>query len=181
MSSDRQKILDKVKKLMALTSSPEKEEARTAAMMAVSLIKKHDLLTKKVETWTSSYEPPPPPPRPASRPEPPPPPPPPPPNRSSGASSKDRKAYLRREARAYVYKTFLNLRVLSMTGHFPIISATDLAIQAQQDGIISKGNSREFEMFRVYANQEFQKLRNEGHILGKRGRSGGYHMNFNEK
>lgn len=43
-------VMDKVRKLIALTESPFEEEARTAAMMAIRLIKEHKILDRvKVE------------------------------------------------------------------------------------------------------------------------------------
>lgn len=61
--ADEKKVLDRITKLMALARSPVEEEARTAAMCAVSMILEHGVelrfpetarLRKDFQSWTST-------------------------------------------------------------------------------------------------------------------------------
>lgn len=49
-------VLDRIKKLMALTTSPFEEEARTAAVTAVRLIVEHNLLVKSMPRRVVKHE-----------------------------------------------------------------------------------------------------------------------------
>jgi Protein of unknown function (DUF2786) len=55
------RILARVRQLIALASSPEPEEARTAAVLACQLIREHGLKLSEAGTVDTDYDPPPPP------------------------------------------------------------------------------------------------------------------------
>lgn len=160
-----EEILSKLKKLVALTDSPEKEEARTAAYMAVSMIKKYNVMSLLEKSSYKAPFNPPPPPQPSSYKKSPQP--------QAKHKQKPNEISLRDLAALRVDKAIDFLKKEAAKGRFPLVSVMDIVENALDEKDIEPFEARSFQNCVSY---EFQLRKQNGIVEGKRGRHGGYFM-----
>ena len=151
--------IDKVLDLMALALDKEAgtEESRTAAITALTLIKKHKLLIGPTEELVIESKPPE-----SSTSEPP------------VMSIKDVRALAEDRAR----KAVSELVRKSILGEFPWVTATTLAEEAVTLGVIRREH---WEVFRDQIRKILNSKVNRGVLISRSGYRGGYQLAQNRK
>lgn len=164
-------ILEKVRNLLARTTSPFEEEARSSAYLAAKLILKHNIEL----SYPFGYRPPPPPP-PASSGVP----------HTDGASARKEKRQARRKAPPKKPRSREELMQVAeqkcirlmdffqrkaQQGQFPVLSLPFLVRKSVEEGIISEA---ERPIFHLVFGEILRALVNQGVLLSKTGGKGGY-------
>lgn len=146
-------VLDKIHKLVALSTSSHAEEARTAAFMAVKLIREHGI----VLSYSASYRPPPPP-KPKSHGVPP--------------ARTRREIQEIAEAKAARFLEFLKKKAKTAK-EYPVFSLTRLTAKSVADGLVT---DKERATFHYLLGEELRKLVRAGKLVSLVGSKGGYRL-----
>lgn len=155
MKSPIDKVLDLIS--LALDKQTGTEESRTAAITALTLIRKHHLLIGPTEELVIESKPPE-----KSAPEPP------------VMSIKDVRALSEEKAR----KVVSDLVRKSILGEFPWINATTIAEEAVTSGVIRREH---WEVFRNEVRKILNAKVNRGVLISRSGFRGGYQLAQNRK